>query len=246
MIDDKILSLFSSDGWWGGFLLISTLIVLAGVAAEALSFMNCVKRDPKLTHSIAVAAIWILVVGIAGELLGEAKTISIGDQISGLLNDKAGAAYERAAKADGETQELKAKNLVLEAEIAPRKVSDDDVKLLVSNLKPFAGLPISVRSYLGNSEGRRLLMILSTDLSRSGLKVMPGYWNFDASPQMMLLGGLEVNSPPEQKDLADALQKSFSKMDLGIRPQWYAMAAGTPVTLYIGVKPFHIPGITPP
>lgn len=100
MIEAKISSLFSSDSWWGSFLIISTLAVLIGVAAEALQFMNCIKRRPKLHGSIEVGALVILIVGISGELLGEAKTISIGDQISGVLYDKAGAANERASKAE--------------------------------------------------------------------------------------------------------------------------------------------------
>lgn len=195
----------------------------------------------------------LVVAGVSAEWLYESDSSVREAEYAKLLDDDNSRhtdaerdAIDQASSAEKETQELKAKNLALEAEIAPRKVSDDDVKVLIDSLKPFAGIPISVKSYLGDSEGRRLLMILSVDLSRSGLKVTPGYWNFDASPKMMLLEGLELDSPPEQKDLADALQKSFSKMRLGIRPQWYAMAAGTPVTLYIGVKPFQIPGVTPP
>src|SRR5258707_12658226 len=113
MIEDKISSLSSSDSWWGYFLIISTLIVLIGVAAEALKFMKRINRHPKLKHSIETGALLILIAGIAGELLGETKTISIGDQISGLLNDKAGAANERAAMAEKGASEasLKAEQL---------------------------------------------------------------------------------------------------------------------------------------
>jgi hypothetical protein len=34
-MDDKVVSLASADGWWGNFLLISTLVVLVGVIGEA-------------------------------------------------------------------------------------------------------------------------------------------------------------------------------------------------------------------
>src|ERR1700691_4765777 len=100
MTDDRIASLSSLDSWWGSFLIVSTVIVLIGVAAEALQFMKCVNQRPRLKHSLELGAFLVLIVGTAGELLGESKTISVGDRLYGLLNDKAGSANERAGKAD--------------------------------------------------------------------------------------------------------------------------------------------------
>jgi hypothetical protein len=105
MTDDRIASLSSLDSWWGSFLVVSTVIVLLGVAAEALQFMKCVNQRPKLKHSLELGAFLVLMVGIAGELLGETKTISVGDQLYGLLNDKAGAANDRAATAEKDAAE---------------------------------------------------------------------------------------------------------------------------------------------
>jgi hypothetical protein len=82
MMEDNIASLTSSDSWWGSFLVISTVIVLLGVAAEAIQLITFINRHPKLKHALEMSALLVLIVGIAGELIGEAKTISIGDQIS--------------------------------------------------------------------------------------------------------------------------------------------------------------------
>lgn len=49
-----------------------------------------------------LCAALLLIVGIAGELLGEGKIASIGDQISGFLNVKAGEANSRAAAAESD------------------------------------------------------------------------------------------------------------------------------------------------
>lgn len=157
----------------------------------------------------------------------------------------AGRAIERAAILSKESEELRSKNLALEAAIAPRDVSDDDVKEIIDGLTPFAGREISVKSYLGDTEGHRLLFVIVETLSHAGLHVIPGLENFDDSPKVMLLEGMEIDAPPQQRDLADALQGALSKTKLGIRPQWFVTDAGTTVLLKIGVKPFDLPKFQP-
>ena len=255
---DDIASLTYGDAWWGNFLLMSTLIVLIGVVGEGVAELTkLLDGNPSLKKFVEVSSVLILIIGIAGELWGEARTSSIGDQISGFLSVKAGAANDRAASAEKEaaesnerakslekeTEELRSKNLALEAEIDPRKVSDADIKSIVDGMKPFTGRELSVKSYLGDTEGHRLLFIISQILKQAGLKPTPGHWNFDEGPTVKLLLGMEIDAPPEQSDLADALQKAFSTTKLGIRTHWFPMAPGTPVILYIGVKPFKIPGL---
>jgi hypothetical protein len=231
MVD--IATLSANSAWWSRLDIAALFVVTIGVVLEGIAeWLPKERRETRCMTALTRTGWLILVLALIVEFVAQRNKDASDALIIAALNDRA--------------EESRSRNLALEAEIAPRKVSDDEIKSLIDGLKPFAGRPVSVKSYLGDSEGRRLLMILSTVLSRAGLKVTPGYWNFDASPQMKLLGGLELDSPPEQKDLADALQNSFSKMSLGIRPQWYAVADGTPLTLYIGVKPFQIPGITPP
>jgi hypothetical protein len=99
-MDDNIASLTSSDDFWGAFLVISTLVVLVGIIGEAVDLTTLLDKYPKTKRFVAIAAFIILTIGVAGELLGESKTISIGDQIAGVLNEKAGRANERAGQAN--------------------------------------------------------------------------------------------------------------------------------------------------
>ena len=112
-MDDMVVSLTASDHWWGS-LVISTLVVLIGVIVEAVADLtkwldNCPEKK-----SIEIVAVMALIVGIAGELLGEGKTIALGDQISGYLNLK--------------SDKLEADNLALKAKIAPRRLSGEQRK----------------------------------------------------------------------------------------------------------------------
>jgi hypothetical protein len=106
-MDDKLASLTSLDGWWDTFLLISTLIVLIGVVGEVIADLtNWLDNCSATKRSVELCAALLLIAGIAGELLGEGKTASIGEQISGFLNVKAGEANDRAAAAEKEAAEF--------------------------------------------------------------------------------------------------------------------------------------------
>jgi hypothetical protein len=155
--------------------------------------------------------------------------------------DRAALAESKAAESEKGTEDLQSKNIALEAEIAPRNIFDDEATEIIDSLKSFAGREISVKSYLGDTEGHRLLFVVAQILFHAGLHVTPGLWYFDDSPKVMLLEGMEIDAPPEQKDFAAALQKAFSRTKLGIRSQWFIADVGTPVTLKIGVKPFQMP-----
>jgi len=128
-MDDSLASLTSSDNWWGTFLVISTLVVLMGVAGEAvIELTQWLDAHQKVKRFVEVSAVLVLIVGVAGELLGEGKTISIGDQISGRLNVKAGEANERAAKAEKEASEANERaeelyNNVKQRQLWPKQVS---------------------------------------------------------------------------------------------------------------------------
>jgi hypothetical protein len=119
---------------------------------------------------VELCAAFLLIVGIAGELLGESKTASIGDQISGFLNVKAGEANERAAAAEKEAAEsnerakalekqggeLRSKNLALEAEIAPRTINASECAGITSAVKSFSGLTVRVATYTLDIDGGSL------------------------------------------------------------------------------------------
>ena len=76
-------------------------MVLIGVIAEILlEFRSLEGLLPRKWREFTKhTAALILTVGIAGELLGEAKTLSLGGQIEGFLNEKAGNAVKEAGNA---------------------------------------------------------------------------------------------------------------------------------------------------
>src|ERR1700733_1110848 len=241
MMDDKISSLDLSDSWWGSFLTISTLIVLLGVTAEALQFMKCISRQPKLKHSIEVAAFLVLVVGIAGELLGETKTISVGDQISGLLNDKAGAANERASRAEKaaadvslEAEQLKADNLALEARLAPRRLSHAELEGLKAAVKPFVSRGISIWSYGIDLEAGILAGQIKSALQDAGAPGVDSIGHMVSSwpPR----AGVIITGPDDK--LVEALLtalKPISAVRGPLDPE--RVKTAIPAEIFVGVKP---------
>ena len=240
-MDDKIVSLASSDSWWGSFLIISTLIVLLGVAAEALQFTKSIDRHPRLKHSLEVGAFLVLVVGIAGELLGEAKTISVGDQISGLLNDKAGSANERASRAEKEAsdvslkaEQLKADNLALEARLAPRRLSHDELERLKAAVKPFINRPISIWSYGIDLEAGILAAQIKEALQWAGVPVVDSIGHMATSWKPRV--GVIVTGPDDK--LVEALLialKPVSAVRGSLDPE--QAKAAIPAEIFVGVKP---------
>jgi hypothetical protein len=161
---DDIASLTSSDAWWGNVLLISTLIVLIGIIGEGVAELTkLLDGCPSLKKFVEVSSVLILVIGIAGELWGEARTSSIGDQISGFLNVKAGAANDRAAAAEKDAAEanLKAEQLrcesaALEMSLSPRRLAPHRTigrtppspkeEKFNSMLRPYANTIVKVQS----------------------------------------------------------------------------------------------------
>ncbi len=236
----------ANEFWWSklGF-----WILVVGLAGEIL-----VLRVPKSRETLEkILTFFFVVVIIVGVTLEHNADTAVADLISkqeidagikiASLGKEAAETNEHAKLLAKETEELKSKNLALEAEIAPRDISADDAIEIIDSLRLFSGRDVSVKSYLGDTEGHRLLFVLTSILARAGLKPTPGHWNFDETSAVKLLRGMEIDAPPEQSDLADALQKALSITKLGIRPRWYEMQAGTPVSLYIGVKPTSAPGL---
>jgi hypothetical protein len=225
----------STHFWLLAGAIFGSLVVAAGIALEANWPLSRMKPRELagitfVFFGVGIEALFTLALFMFDEGLSSSQQKAISAQQSRIAEldaktsaaeSEAARAVERAAILGKEEEELKAKNLALEAEIEPRKLSDDDIKRLIDTLKPFVANAISVKSYLGDSDGHRLLMILSTILARAGLKVSPGYWYFDTSAKMVLLMGTELDAPPEQKNFADAFQKAFSETRISIRPQWY-------------------------
>lgn len=195
-----------------------TLLVILGVIIEASATVILFEFDEGISRS------------------QQSQIVKATDRASDAEYD-AGVANERAAQ-------LESKNLALEAQIKPRDLSDDEIKRIIAKLAPFHGRSVLVQSYFGDTEGHRLLFVIAQVLFLAQLHPSLGFWYPDNSSKMQFLLGMEIDSPPEQADLADALEKAFAGTKIGVRSQWYPMPAGTPVTIHIGVKPFLMPRLT--
>lgn len=142
--------------------------------------------------------------------------------------------------------QLEQSNLALEQEIQPRDLNDKEISDIVAALAPFKGQSVRVQSYVGDTEGHRLLYALAHALGAAGLKVDVGYWMPDLSPQMLFLLGVEVDAPAADSALATALRDALAKTRIGTRHEWYPVTWADEVTVHIGVKPFPVPWLNEP
>jgi hypothetical protein len=182
-----------------------------------------------LRTSLSKAGALVLLVGLAIDSVASNKSHNLNEQITSYFNLE--AADER--RKTGE----------LEAKIAPRDLSETEVQQISSRLKPFSGRTIVVQPYFNDPEGYRFLLVLTRTLKLAGIQCKPSYWYPDNTTQMMLLLGAEIDTPPEQQDFANALVDALKGVNVNVRPKIYLMAAGTALTLRIGVKPFETTGL---
>lgn len=169
-------------------------------------------------------------------------------------NDEAMAVLNRTtanlekARADALAAATEARSALSEmhAFSEPRFFTDVEKKNLISQLRPFAGRPIVVQSYIGDVEGWIFSARLALVLGSAGLKPSVGYWYPDRSSGKSLLLGMEVDAPASQKDLADTLQRALQETRPGVRPRWFPLESDTVVTVRVGAKPIPIPDIVGP
>jgi hypothetical protein len=203
-------------------------------------------------------------VGVAGEGIAE-SLVSRADGIVQTFNDilvgeaqkesgtaigRAAMSFERAEKAENETQRLKAENLRLEALIAPRSLSLDQQREIADACRKFHGHGILVESYGTDGEAAALgEQIISTLRSAHvvvadsrGAKIVSG--GFDI--------GLHVRGPAVENEFASVLGNALSrigklkveindpepKIGFAARGGGEGFSAGAIfVTVMIGVKP---------
>jgi len=91
------------------------------------------------------------------------------EEIAG-INRLAGEANERAGKLEKEAADLTAKNLQLEAAIAPRRLSGRQEEALAS-LTAFAPKIVAVKSYSSDTEGLILATQIVNGLTKAGIRI---------------------------------------------------------------------------
>jgi hypothetical protein len=212
-----------SPGWPHFWLL---AIALLGSAAVAWGIIKEAERIWSLTTLLVVG-------GVAVEAICTFLLFEFDEGISGKQQIALNTATDRLRSAREEIASLN-------AQIEPRDLSVEEASAIVAAVSRFAGREVAVQSYMGDTEGHRLLFRVSQILGSAGLRIRPGYWYPDTSPAMQFLLGMEVDAPANEADLAEALVRAFQATKLSARG-WFPAAWASEVTIHIGVKPFPIP-----
>lgn len=150
-------------------------------------------------------------------------------------NKEFALANERTAKLEKETAELNNKNLLLEAAIAPRRLSDGQRKDLAS-LSSFANRVVGIRSYSADTEGLILATQIAEALRKSKILIEDNRATMHPSGSMSF--GVVVEGP--DRELVNALTKVLSKNGkLTASSSIKADHGGVSMTLGIGVMRFR-------
>jgi hypothetical protein len=151
-------------------------------------------------------------------------------------------ANERSAVLEKDAAELKASNLSLEQQIAPRRLKPEDIERLILILRHHPGETIAIESYSLDAEaaafGEQILRILRAenfpfDDRRMSLSVLGN----------ILLGlrvtGTDAAFASDLRDLfnSSGLSASDQPPSLGTGMTMGNPLAAAPVNLFIGVKP---------
>jgi len=121
------------------------------------------------------------------------------------LEGEAGKANERAGKLEKQAADLKTDNLRLEAAIAPRRLSERQIRSL-SALTAFEGLTVEVKSYSSDTEGLILATQTIDALTKSKLHILDN--RLTMMPAGSVLFGVSVDGP--NASLVSDLRKALS------------------------------------
>jgi len=104
LTDSELLSLKSALGCWEWFEYISTAIVWIGCAGEFIAEFTSLPRTKEIERKLSRLSLIVLLVGIAGELLGTIRTSQLSGQIIANTEERAAVAAQKAgdAKASAE------------------------------------------------------------------------------------------------------------------------------------------------
>jgi hypothetical protein len=150
-MENSLLSGHSSD-WWNGAMLLS-LALAAFVAFLVAGATTGAVMSARREAAAAQRNLERYKATVAGQV-ADAKRAGIeAGEKAGNADLKAAQANERAATLEKEAQELKASNLILEAQIQPRRLSGENSKKLADALSKIGSFPIAIVSRIFDPEG---------------------------------------------------------------------------------------------
>jgi hypothetical protein len=157
LTDSEVRSLKAILNWWEWFGYVSTAIVFLGCVGEFIAEFTRVAKREESKHKLSRLSLIILILGIAGELLGAVRTSQLSGQLIANIEQRAGDAEQRAGEAnklasenekeaeglrkDAESERLA--RIKIEARVAWRHLSEGQKVEIGTALRHFSNQGVS-------------------------------------------------------------------------------------------------------
>jgi hypothetical protein len=228
----------ANEFWWSklGF-----WILVVGLAGEIL-VLRVPKTHETLEKVLTLVFVIVIIVGVTFEHNADstvAELISKQEMEAGVtiasLGRDAAASNARSLLLEKEAEELKSKNLSLEAKIAPRRLSPDQLTALKAAVRPFIGRTISIWSYGVDLEAGILANQIKFALQDAGAPVADsiGHMATSWTPH----AGVEITGSDDKlmEALVTALKPISAVRGRPIDPE--QAKTFIPAQIFVGVKP---------
>jgi hypothetical protein len=213
------------EPFWPHVVLLSCS-VLASIAVGA----GIIFQRPKYSASIHRVAFWLVVSGVIIEAI---CTIFLFVFDEGISN----AQQSRIASLNMRAEELRAENLKLEAQIAPRRLSPDNIAALKKAVRPFANRQVSIWSYGIDLEARILAKEILSALSNAQVPTVDRIGNMISSTEPRI--GVIVSGPDDL--LIQSLLKALKPVSAVRGPYTSDNEFPVPAEIFVGIKPVTAP-----
>lgn len=142
--NSEVEALKSSLEFWFVVEYVSTVIVLLGVVGEYVAEFTAFAKRRRLTRPLGKFSTLVLIVGLAGELIGLGRTSAISDQLTAFLETRITEAERQAAEANLKAEEERHARMKIEERLAPRHLTEEQQKTIADKLRSFIGQKLNV------------------------------------------------------------------------------------------------------
>jgi type IV pilus biogenesis protein CpaD/CtpE len=149
LTDSEVGSLKAALNCWEWFGYISTAIVFLGCVGEFVAEFTSLPKSKESRDKLALLSLIVLIVGIAGELLGTVRTSQLSGQITANIEERAADAEQKAGEANKEAARLtkvaedeRVARVQIEEALAPRRLTTEQRTAISSKLSRFSQQPV--------------------------------------------------------------------------------------------------------